>query len=85
MLTVTAHGIPDVKVKHFAAEAKTLDAARMVEMEPRKRRTLATSLLALRTRHASSIEDLLAGLVLMGDERVVKKSFIRGREVFSRS
>jgi hypothetical protein len=37
-------GIPDVKVKHFAAEARTLDAARMLEMEPRKRLTLAASL-----------------------------------------
>jgi len=44
----------------------------------------ATSLLSLRTRHASSIEDLLAGLVFMGDERVVRRSFIKGREVFSR-
>ncbi|HVT05217.1 MAG TPA: guanine deaminase [Thermoanaerobaculia bacterium] len=44
----------------------------------------ATSLLTLRTRHASSIEDLLAGLVFMGDERVVRRSFIKGREVFTR-
>ncbi len=49
-------GIPDVKVKHFAAEARTLDAARMLEMEPRKRRTLAASL--LRVQSARVLDDL---------------------------
>ena len=39
-------GIPDVKVKHFAAEAKTLDAARMAAMQPDKRYTLAVALYA---------------------------------------
>src|SRR5205823_8272399 len=34
-------GIPDVKVKHFAAEAKTLDAARMAAMQPDKRYAVA--------------------------------------------
>jgi hypothetical protein len=37
--------IPDVKIQHFAAEARTLDAARMLEIEPKKRLTLAVSLL----------------------------------------
>ena len=49
-------GIPDVKVKHFAAEARTLDAARMVEIEPRKRRTLAASL--LKVQSARVLDDL---------------------------
>lgn len=49
-------GIPDVKVKHFAAEARTLDAARMLEMEPGKRRTLAASL--LRVQSARVLDDL---------------------------
>jgi len=47
-------GIPDVKVKHFAAEARTLDAARMLEIEPRKRRTLAASLLRVQSARANS-------------------------------
>lgn len=41
--------IPDVKVKHFAAEAKTLDAARMAALEPYKRYTLALALLTVQT------------------------------------
>jgi len=54
-------GIPDVKIKHFAAEAGTLDAARMLEMEPRKRRTLAASL--LRVQAARSLDDLAEMLI----------------------
>jgi TnpA family transposase len=49
-------GIPDVKVQHFAAEARTLDAARMMEMEPRKRRTLAACLLRVQSAHV--LDDL---------------------------
>lgn len=45
-------GIPDVKVKQFAAEAKALDAARMVDLQPAKRYTLACSLLAVQTARA---------------------------------
>lgn len=44
----------------------------------------ATPLISLRTERASSIEDLLAGLIFMGDDRLVRKSFIRGREVAAR-
>jgi guanine deaminase len=39
----------------------------------------ATPLLALRTGRASSAEDLLAGLIFMGDDRAVERSFIGGR------
>jgi len=45
-------GIPDVKLKHFAAEARTLDAARMVTLEPSKRYTLAVASLAVQTAQA---------------------------------
>jgi len=45
-------GVPDVKVKHFAAEARTLDAARMAALEPQKRYTLAVSLLAVQAARA---------------------------------
>ena len=54
-------GIPDVKVKHFAAEAKTLDAARMVDLEPRKRWILATSL--LRVQSGRVLDDLAEMLI----------------------
>lgn len=43
----------------------------------------ATPLVAMRLERASSIEDLLAGLIFMGDDRAVKKGFIAGREVWS--
>lgn len=43
----------------------------------------ATPLLAMRSERASSIEDLLAGLIFMGDDRAVSKAFIAGREVWS--
>jgi len=42
----------------------------------------ATPLIALRSEHASSIEDLLAGLIFMGDDRAVSQAFIAGREVW---
>lgn len=41
----------------------------------------ATPLVSLRSDRASSIEDLLAGLIFMGDDRVVKTRFIAGHEV----
>ena len=44
----------------------------------------ATPLIALRSERASSIEDLLAGLIFMGDDRVVSQGFIAGREVWKR-
>ena len=45
----------------------------------------ATPLLALRTGHADSAEDLLAGLIFMGDDRAVEQSFIAGRRVSTRA
>jgi guanine deaminase len=41
----------------------------------------ATPLLAMRTGHANSLEDLLAGLIFMGDDRAVRRSVIAGRIV----
>lgn len=43
-----------------------------------------TPLLTLRTGRASSLEDLLAGLIFMGDDRAVQRSFIAGRAVSER-
>lgn len=53
--------IPAVKVQHFAAEARTLDAARLLEMEPRKRLTLAASL--LKVQSARVLDDLAEMLI----------------------
>lgn len=44
----------------------------------------ATPLLSLRTARASSLEDLLAGLIFMGDDRAVSRSVIAGRIVSER-
>lgn len=44
----------------------------------------ATPLLEMRTVHTKTVEDLLAGLIFMGDDRVVRKTFVRGREVSRR-
>jgi TnpA family transposase len=49
-------GVPPVKVRHLAAEAMTLDAARMASMEPFKRDMLATALLFVRAQQA--LDDL---------------------------
>jgi guanine deaminase len=44
----------------------------------------ATPLLELRTEHAQSIEDLLAGFIFVGDDRAVKQSYVAGRLVSER-
>jgi guanine deaminase len=41
----------------------------------------ATPLIAMRCECASSLEDLLAGLIFMGDDRVVSEAWIAGRRV----
>ncbi len=48
--------IARVKVEHFAAEAKSLDTARMLEMQPQKRYTLAAAL--IRAQVARTLDDL---------------------------
>jgi len=47
---------PPIKVRHLAAEAMTLDAARMGALEPHKRDTLAAALLFVRAQQA--LDDL---------------------------
>src|SRR6266480_2130862 len=54
-------GVPHSKIKQFAAEAKTLDAARMREMLPRKRYTLAAALLLVQS--AQALDDLAEMLI----------------------
>jgi hypothetical protein len=41
-------------------------------------------LISLRSDRASNIEDLLAGLIFMGDDRLVQTATIAGREVMRR-
>jgi hypothetical protein len=49
-------GIPSVKARHFALEARSLNAARMLELEPRKRYTLAAAL--VQHQLAQCLDDL---------------------------
>ncbi len=44
----------------------------------------ATPLISMRSDRASSVEDLLAGLIFMGDDRVVSEAWIAGRQVSKR-
>ncbi|MGK7897742.1 MAG: DUF4158 domain-containing protein, partial [Xenococcus sp. (in: cyanobacteria)] len=53
--------IPNVKLKHFATEAMNLDAARMKELEPNKRYTIAAALIA--TQSARTLDDLASMLI----------------------
>jgi TnpA family transposase len=48
--------LPEVKLRQFALEAKSLDAARMLEMAPQKRYTLAATLIEL--QNARVLDDL---------------------------
>jgi hypothetical protein len=48
--------IPLVKMQHFAAEAMTLDAARMLELKAQKRYTLAIVLLSM--QYAQTLDDI---------------------------
>lgn len=56
MGTAALSTLPQVKVKHFAQEAMTLDATRMKQLEPSKRYTLAVSLLSV--QYARTLDDL---------------------------
>jgi guanine deaminase len=44
----------------------------------------ATPLISMRSDRASSLEDLLAGLIFMGDDRVVSEAWIAGKKVAAR-
>jgi len=52
--------LPDAKLRNFAAEAKSLDAPRMRELEPHKRYALATALIKLQVaRRRDDLGDIL--------------------------
>lgn len=77
--TDAVKAVPDVKVKRFADEAQTLDAARMQEMQPDKRYTIAICLLV--TRYAQALDDLaemtIKGLLKMHQQG--KDAFLQYR------
>jgi len=54
-------GIPATKVQHYAMEARSLNAARMLELKPRKRYTLAVAL--VRQQIAQCLDDLAEMLI----------------------
>ena len=44
----------------------------------------ATPLLEMRSSQATSVQDLLSALIFLGDDRVVRKTFVRGRQTTKR-
>lgn len=68
--------LPDVKLRHFAAEAKSLDTARMQELEANKRYTLACAFLKMLM--ARRLDDL--GEVLI---RRIQKIHTKAKEALA--
>jgi len=66
----------------FDSETGSLEAGKSADFLVLNLR--ATPLISLRSARAASIEDLLAGLIFMGDDRVVQSATIAGREVMRR-
>jgi TnpA family transposase len=50
--TSSLEGIPNVKIKQFASEAQTLNAAQMKQLEPNKKYALIAAMLAVKTSKA---------------------------------
>ena len=69
-------GVPAVKVRHFALEARSLDAARMLELEPQKRYTLAAAL--IQHQLAQCLDDLAEMFI-----RRVRKAHHQAQEAFT--
>ncbi|HYS55127.1 MAG TPA: guanine deaminase [Thermoanaerobaculia bacterium] len=66
----------------FDAETGSLEAGKSADFLVLNLR--ATPLISIRSARAANIEDLLAGLIFMGDDRVVQSATIAGREVMHR-
>ena len=64
--------IPPAKVRHFAAEARSLDAARVQEVRPAKRHTLSAALVRAEAL-ASSMAAFSASCTQVGEERAVSR------------
>ena len=69
--------IPNVKLKHFATEAMSLDAGRMKELEPHKRYTLAAALIA--TQSARTLDDLASMFI-----RRMQKIHVKAKEALDK-
>ncbi len=69
--------IPNVKLKHFAIEAMSLDAGRMKELEPNKRYSLAAALIA--TQSARTLDDLASMFI-----RRMQKIHVEAKEALSK-
>ncbi len=69
--------IPNVKLKHFATEAISLDAARMKELEPNKRWTLAAALIT--TQFARTLDDLASMFI-----RRMQKIHVKAKEALDK-
>lgn len=69
--------IPNVKLKHFATEAMSLNAGRMKELEPNKRYTLAAALIA--TQSARTLDDLASMFI-----RRMQKIHVKAKEALSK-
>ena len=65
----------DGAIGHFAAGVE----ADFIVLDPK-----ATPLLARRTSHCNSLEEMLFALALLGDDRVVAASYAQGRLVHER-
>jgi Domain of unknown function (DUF4158) len=69
--------ISNVKLKHFAIEAMSLDAARMKKLEPHKRYTLAAALIA--TQSARTLDDLATMFI-----RRMQKIHVKAKEALNK-
>ena len=69
--------IPNVKLKYFATEAMSLDAARMKALEPNKRYTLAAALIA--TQSAHTLDDLATMFI-----RRMQKIHVKAKEALDK-
>ena len=50
----------------------------------RRRASLATPVLASRQDLSTSLEDVLFSLMILGDDRAVKATYVKGRKVHER-
>lgn len=74
--TTALKQLPEVKRKHFAAEAKDLDAPHMKQMSPLKRYTLAVAL--LEAQYAQTLDDLAAMFI-----RQIQQMHARGKQALA--
>jgi guanine deaminase len=64
----------------LAAETGSLESGKSADFLALDLR--ATPLMAMRIERAAGIEDLLAALIFMGDDRTVRSGWVAGRQVW---